>query len=120
LNGDALAVPMHVGIVELSPTEECHYHLHTHDASGMIHLHAGAPTTYTLGQLFAIWGQPLEPDNVGGIVGIPAVIYITDEDDVVTEYEGDFADIEFVSHREITIQVGTPIDEIPNYMWSGD
>jgi len=23
-----------------------------------------------------------------------------------------------LSHREITIQVGTPIDQIPNYTWS--
>jgi hypothetical protein len=119
LNGEALTVPHEVGFVALSPTEECHYPLHTHDESGRVHMHALAPTTFTLGQFFAIWGQPLGPDNVGGIVGEPAVIYLTDEDNVVTQYEGDFADIELLSHREITIQIGTPIDEIPNFMWSG-
>jgi hypothetical protein len=37
---------------------------------------------------------------------------------VVTEATGDWNDIELLSHREITIQIGTPIDEIPNYTWS--
>lgn len=119
MNGEAFAIPNAVGMVELSPTTECHYPLHTHNASGLIHVHAEAPTDFTLGEFFAIWGQPLEPDNVGGIVGIPAVVYITD-DGVVSEYTGDFSEIDLMSHREITIQVGTPITEIPNYVWSGD
>jgi len=46
------------------------------------------------------------------------VIYITDDNGVVTEATGDWNDIELLSHREVTIQIGTPIDEIPNYTWS--
>ena len=42
----------------------------------------------------------------------------TDNNGVVTEATGDWNDIELISHREITIQVGTPIAEVPNYTWS--
>ncbi len=118
MDGEALAVPEEVGIVQLSPTTDCHYPIHTHDATGMIHLHATAPTDFTLGQFFAIWGQPLARDDVGGLVGLPVVVYLTD-DGVVTEYTGDLAALKFASHREITIQIGTPITSIPQFDWTG-
>jgi hypothetical protein len=46
------------------------------------------------------------------------VVYVTDNNGVVTLAAGDWKEIELLSHREITIQVGTPIDQIPNYTWS--
>ncbi len=120
MDGEQIAVPGHVGIVELSPTTECHYPIHTHDASGMIHLHGTVPTVFTLGQLFTLWGQPLQRDDIAGFVGLPAVVYIADEGDTVAhEYTGDLAALEFASHRQITIQIGTPITEIPQYTWTG-
>jgi hypothetical protein len=94
------------------------YTLHTHDHSGKLHVEAAAPATFTLGQIFRIWGQPLGPDNVAGLTGKPIVVYVTDNNGVVTEATGDWNDIELLSHREITIQVGTPITEIPNYTWT--
>ncbi|NJO13301.1 MAG: hypothetical protein HC872_07390 [Gammaproteobacteria bacterium] len=69
LNGEALAIPREVGIVTQSPTTACHYPVHTHDLTGMIHLHATAPTTFTLGQLFSIWGQPLQSTDIAGLLG---------------------------------------------------
>jgi hypothetical protein len=118
LDGVGLAVPEHIGIVKLSPTEECFYTLHTHDHSGKLHVEAAAPAMFTLGQLFMIWGQPLGPDNVAGLIGKPIVVYVTDNNGVVTEATGDWNDIELLSHREITIQVGTPITEVPNFTWT--
>ena len=79
-----------------------------------------APATFTLGQLFAIWGQPLESTNVAGLTGMPVIIYVTDNNGVVSEATGNWRDIELLSHREITIQVGTPVTEIPNFTWSGN
>jgi hypothetical protein len=117
LNGEALAIPAELGIVPQTPTTECFYSLHTHDKSGKIHVEAAAPAVFTLGQLFAIWGQPLETTNIAGLTGMPVVVYVTD-DGVVTEASGDWHTIELKSHREITIQVGTPITEIPNFTWS--
>jgi hypothetical protein len=120
LNGQALAIPADLGIVDQSPTTRCFYALHTHDKSGKIHVEAAAPATFTLGQLFAIWGQPLESTNVAGLTGMPVTIYVTDNNGVVTEATANWRDIELLSHREITIQVGTPVTEIPNFTWSGN
>jgi hypothetical protein len=118
LNGELLTIPQHIGIVEQTPTTECHYPLHTHNETGLVHIHAEVPTAFALGQFFDIWGHPLERDNVAGLMNLPVEVYITD-DDVVSLYDGDLRDIELESHREITLQIGTPIAEIPRYTWTG-
>jgi aspartate 1-decarboxylase len=118
LDGAGLAVPKNIGIVKLNSTTTCYYTLHTHDRSGKLHIEAAAPALFTLGDLFRIWGEPLEPDNVAGLTGKPIVIYITDQNGVVTLATGDWHEIELLSHREITIQVGTPVAEIPNFTWT--
>jgi hypothetical protein len=41
------------------------YWLHTHDATGVIHIESPVRRTYTLGEFFDVWGQPLGPDQVG-------------------------------------------------------
>jgi hypothetical protein len=40
--------------------------LHTHSASGLVHIEADRPGTYTLGQLFDEWGVRLDARCVGG------------------------------------------------------
>ena len=118
LDGQGLAVPRNIGIVKLNATTTCYYTLHTHDRSGKLHIEAAAPAMFTLGDLFRIWGEPLGPDNVAGLTGKPIVVYITDNNGVVTQASGNWNDIELLSHREITIQVGTPVTEIPNFVWT--
>lgn len=114
LDGVQLAIPSFVGI-----TSSCFYSLHTHDASGKIHIENDRPTTYTLGQVFSVWKQPLSEDNVAGLTGKPVVVYVKRGDEV-TRYEGDPGDIELASRLEITIQVGSTLDAIPTYNWSGN
>lgn len=118
LNGQQLALPSSIGSVQVNPTDHCYYAIHTHDRSGKVHVEAPAPALFTLGQLFAIWGQPLEAMNVGGNPGLPVVIYIVDGT-TASRYQGDFAAIELKSRRGIVIQMGTAISEIPRYTWFG-
>ena len=119
LNGQQLALPARVGFVTgSSSASNCHYPLHTHDATGMIHVHATTPTVFTLGQFFQTWGQPLSSTDIGGLTGMPVRVFVTDND-VATENTGDWSAIELTSHRHITIQVGTDITEIPQYTWIG-
>jgi hypothetical protein len=118
LNGEQLALPRSVGSVEPRPGSHCYYPLHTHDMSGKVHVEAAAPALFTLGQFFAIWGQPLEPTNVAGHPGLPVVIYIV-EGNTASRYEGDFHAIELTSRRGIVVQIGTTIAEIPRYTWYG-
>jgi hypothetical protein len=121
VDGEMQRIPADVGIVPATGgTAGCVYALHTHDATGKIHVEAAAPQRFTLGQFFAIWGQPLTRTNVAGIDGLPVVVYVS-EGGTVTVYGGDdLHEIDLQSHREITIQVGSPVAEIPNYTWDGD
>jgi hypothetical protein len=120
LDGKQLALPSSIGNVSPRPGTSCFYPLHTHDLSGKVHVEADAPALFTLGQLFAIWGQPLEPTNLAGLTGLPVVIYIVDRNVntyTASRYEGDFHAIELKSQRGIVVQIGTRIAEIPRYTW---
>ena len=78
------------------------------------------PGTFTLGQFFHIWGQPLDRTNIAGIVGLPITVYIVDEGNTAaTEYTGDLPNIDLPAHRQITIQIGTAITTIPVYDFDG-
>jgi hypothetical protein len=118
VNGVAQAIAANAGIVS-TPTLDCHYYLHTHDRSGKIHIEAPAAGTFTLGQFFAIWGEPLSATNVAGIMNMPQTIYIT-ENGVVTQFTGDPATIQFQSHRHIAIVLGTPITQVPFFTWTAN
>ena len=119
LNGQQLALPARVGFVTgSSPANDCHYPLHTHDASGAIHVHGTAPALFTLGQFFQTWGQSLTSTNIADLTGMPVRVFVTDNG-VATENTGDWTAIELTTRRHITIQVGTDITEIPQYTWVG-
>ena len=119
LNGQALAIPAGIGFVQQSTPSECQYQLHTHNRNGLLHVHNTAPGTFTLGQIFQIWGEPLSSTDIAGLTGMPVRVFIVDNG-VVTENTGDWSAIELTSHRLITIQVGTDITEVPNFTWNGD
>jgi hypothetical protein len=119
VNGQLVAVPGPLGILPATATAAgCTYQLHTHDFSGRLHIETPTAVNYTLGNFFHIWGQPLAEDNIGGITGTPIVIYITESDGTTTIYSGDPNAIQLTAHRLITIQIGTPLTQIPNFTWS--
>lgn len=119
LNNEAQAVPTYVGASPQTGGGHCFYTLHTHDSSGKIHVTPGAAGgTFTLGQLFQIWNQPLTNTNLAGITGLPIEIFVTEGTTVTRVEEADWSNIELKSRREITIGVGTPVAEIPNYTWT--
>jgi hypothetical protein len=121
-NGEQLAIPGRVGIVrDAAGNLTCVYSIHTHtnDRSGRIHTEGPVPATYTLGQFFAIWGMPLQTNNVAGITtDALTAVYVVDNG-TVTQFTGDPATIELTSHRHIVLQLGTAITEIPVYTWNG-
>jgi hypothetical protein len=81
---------------------------------------AAAPRSFTLGQLFRIWGQPLEDTNVAGYQGLPIRLFVVDGSSVSQVEATDWAGLELTSHRQVTIEIGTPIDEIPTFTWSSN
>jgi hypothetical protein len=120
-NGEMIAIPGRAGIVrDANGALVCVYGIHTHsnDHSGRVHMEGAVPATYTLGQFFAVWGQPLTTSDVAGL-GALTKAYVVDGS-TVTEFTGDPATIEMTSHRHIVLQIGTAITQIPVYQWAGN
>jgi hypothetical protein len=66
VNGLLVPLPANIG---LPPGKGIESSMHTHDSSGIIHMEAPRPHTYTLGDFFAVWGVKLGPAQVGGLTG---------------------------------------------------
>jgi hypothetical protein len=118
-DGRLLTLPGNVGVVEptMAAPTGCAYPLHTVDSSGKIHMDATTNASYTLGQFFAIWGETLDASNVAGVTGSPITIYVNDGG-TLTQYTGDPASLVLPPHGEVTIEVGTPLAQIPTYTWT--
>lgn len=67
VNGFLSPLPADIGIDTAKGTESS---MHTHDATGIIHMEAPHPFKYTLGDFFAVWGVKLGPAQVGGLTGL--------------------------------------------------
>lgn len=125
VDGQQIAIPEDIGfVVQGSPgnvdpalkDSGCDYPLMTTDTSGKIRTKPGSATPYTLGQFFALWGQPLTTTNVAGYTGKPVKAFIRDGS-TLTEYTGALDALPLTGNREITLQVGTAPKEIPNIEW---
>jgi hypothetical protein len=110
-DGQALAIPAHIGL------DGCAYELHTHDASGVIHVETSAYRPVTLGQFFSVWGQSLTKKNVAGFSGLPVKVYVSDGSSL-NEYTDDPAGLVLSNHLAITLVLGTAPQQIPNYTWA--
>lgn len=115
VNGTLVQLPKQIGMAALSGTG-CLYWLHTHDASGIIHvespqLQSAAGTAFTLGNFFDIWGQPLTRTGIAGFRG-PVTAYVNG-----ARYTGALGDIPLLSHQEITLETGTPVVAPPRYVF---
>jgi hypothetical protein len=113
VNGAARQIPAAIGIpgaqAENTPTGpfiatgSCFYWLHTHAADGIIHIESPVHRTYTLGDFFDIWGQPLGPDQVGPARGPVTAIYNGQV------YRGNPRNIPLEKHAQIQLEVGKPL-----------
>jgi hypothetical protein len=55
--------------IGLDPAKGIESSMHTHDGTGIIHMEAPHPYSYTLGDFFSVWGVKLGPAQVGGLRG---------------------------------------------------
>ncbi len=119
LNGQQLAVPANIGIVPptLAAPKGCVYPLNSVDETGKIRMDQ-ANTTYTLGQFFAIWGQPLNTTNVAGITTAASYAVYVNQGGTLSKYTGCACDLVLPPKGEITIVIGTPLAQIPTYTWT--
>jgi hypothetical protein len=114
VRGAARQVPPGIGIappyhVERTPRgafvggAACFMWLHTHAADGIIHTESPVQRTYTLGDFFDLWGQPLNRSQVGPAHGRVTALF---NGQVFT---GNRREIPLLAHAQIQLEVGRPL-----------
>jgi hypothetical protein len=81
----------------------CFAWLHTHSADGIIHTESPIKRTYTLGDFFDIWGQPLSRQRVGPVRGPVTALF----DGKL--FTGNPRRIPLLAHAQIQLEVGKPL-----------
>jgi hypothetical protein len=122
VNGQPRQVPAAIGIpgavaeqTKAGPfigSGTCFYWLHTHAADGIIHIESPVERTYTLGEFFDEWGQPLGPDQAGPAKGKVTVIVNG------KVFKGNPRDVPLGSHENLQLDVGTPRIAPETINWS--
>ena len=112
-HGQEKQVPLGIGIPnsQVEQTQQgpfvvsgsCFYWLHTHATDGVIHIEAPAQQTFTLGNFFDIWGQPLNTTRVASYSG-NVTAYVDG-----TRFAGDPRSIPLSAHTVIQLNVGTDV-----------
>jgi hypothetical protein len=121
VNGSPRQVPAGIGIPDARAQNtaqgpfidsgKCFYWLHTHAADGIIHTESPIQRTYTLGDFFDEWGQPLGPDQVGPHNGHVTALYNGQV------YQGNPRDIPLTRHAQIQLEVGSPLVAPEKITW---
>ncbi len=133
INNEAVAIPAGIGIV--APPQpgvnalvskgklNCLYPLHVYENDNIIHAELFDNRTYTLGQFFEIWGQPLDQTHILG--------YTANQDQKITfevfaengtqhPVTGDPRAIPLVEHETIVVLLNSPlIHPTPFTDWNG-
>lgn len=129
VNGQALTVPAGIGINTQDPgvgsfpiasgvsvglvgpcQHACISPLHTHDASGLIHIEAPRREPFDLGQFFTEWGVHLNAACVANYCqpATPIRVYVNG-----VAYTGNPAHIPLTGSQRIAVVIGTPPAHIP-------
>jgi hypothetical protein len=112
--GSQRAVPYGIGIapprrVQSTPNGSfvvgggCFSWLHTHARDGIIHIESPVRRTYTLGNFFDVWRQPLTARQVGPARG-PVTALLNGK-----VYKGSPRTIPLLAHAQIQLEVGKPL-----------
>jgi len=114
LDGRPRLVPEGIGIPEPRQVQQtndgpfvasgaCFYWLHSHTRDGIIHIESPVQRTFTLGNYFDLWKQPLSASQVGPTKG-PVTAYVN-----AKRFSGDPRSIPLKAHALIQLDVGTPL-----------
>jgi hypothetical protein len=122
VDGHARQLPAGIGIInpQISPTTagpyvgagSCFYWLHTHAADGIIHIESPEQRTFTLGDFFEEWNQPLTAGQVGSAKGAVTVIVNG------KVWKGSPRNVPLGSHENLQVEVGTPLVAPETINWS--
>ena len=114
-HGKPVQVPYDVGRPSGVP---CLYWLHTHTPDGIIHIEAPVNRSFTLGDFFDVWIQPLSRTNAAGAEvakGEQMQMWVDG-----APYAGDPRAIKLGDHTDIVIEVGPPYRKPAKFTaWNG-
>lgn len=109
-HGKPVAIPAAIGI---PAGKRCIYWVHTHTPDGIIHIEAPLDRSFTLGDFFMIWGQPLTRSQVTSAraaKGESLKVWVNGK-----PYKGDPRKIPLVAHADIVIEAGPPFPKPPAF-----
>src|SRR3954470_13857831 len=102
-HGKPVSIPADVG---QQPAARCLYWVHTHTPDGIIHIEAPKDRTFTLGDFFKIWGQPMsriQAATAHAKKGQRLRVWVDGK-----QYAGDPKAIKLNAHTDIVIEAGPP------------
>lgn len=106
VHGVHIPVPALIGI---NVTDEFLTVLHTHDASGVVHIESASNKNYQLGKFFGVWGVRLNANCIGRYCGSGGTsklrTWVNGK-----PYERNPATITLQRHEEIVLTVGAKAD----------
>ena len=118
VNGKRVTVPALIGIYGNGDPNNGGFfvELHTHDASGIMHVEAPKIQAFTLGQFLGVWGVRLSESCIGGYCATPTNplrFFVNGK-----RFVGDPNNIVLREHQEFAIVYGKPPAKIPSsYNW---
>jgi hypothetical protein len=123
VDGHSRALPGGIGIVDENPKETqhglyygaltCMYWVHTRAADGLIEVQSPVSRTFTLGDLFAVWNQPLGRTRVARSRGLVTATVNG------RRWRGNPALIPLNEHEAIQLAVGKPAPAPQPVDWVG-
>jgi len=133
INNEAMAIPAGIGIV--APHQpgvsalvsngglSCLYPLHVYEDDNIIHAELFDNRVYTLGQFFAIWGQPLDQTHILSYQAAQNQnlgFELFDENGNQHLYTRDPGTIPLMEHETIVVLLNSPgIHPVPFTDWNG-
>jgi hypothetical protein len=81
------------------PATRCYYWSHVHAQDGVIHTESPTRVTYTLGQFFDLWHQPLAGAQIGPVRG-QVTVFVNGR-----RHPGNPRDVSLGSHEDIQLDV---------------
>ena len=101
-HGKPVPIPDDVGRPLLA---SCLYWIHTHTPDGLVHVESPTFRTFTLGNFFDIWGEPLSATRVASARVKRGELRVFVDGH---RYAGDPRRIELSQHTDVTLEAGAP------------
>ncbi len=110
LDGKAVTIPAGIGVGRpwganpdgFIATGTCFAWIHTHNTTGVVHVFTQVGKSYSLGQMFEVWGQPLGADGALGYRG--ALAALVDG----RPFAGDPQAVTLKNFENIVLELGRP------------